>query len=539
MEEPTTHDAPSLPDDPAVLQQMIRELLAVVHQRDRELDSVRARLDQLLRRLYGPRAERFDPNQPLLFALPVTTQAPALPPSPPEPARRARPHGRRQLPKNLRRVHQVHELTEVERRCPCCGEVRRPIGQEVSEQLDYEPATLFIIEHRRIRYACARCQEQVAIAAKPPQPIDKGLPGPGLLAQVIVSKYDDHLPLHRQERIFARQGLVLQRSTTCGWMAACAELLRPLVERMHAEVLRSWVIHTDDSPLPVLDAMRDTTRQGHMWVYLGDRAHPYTVFDFTPNHTQEGAKNFLAGFAGYLQADAYKGYDALYADGRIVEVACWAHARRKFYDAQGSDLERAHQALAHIRLLYDVEDAAKDLDDAARQAMRQEHALPRLTPFRQWLEHQQAEVLPKSPMGQAIGYALSNWRALIRYTEAGFLAVDNNVSERTLREFVLGRKNWLFAGSDNGGRTGAILFSITATCRRLGIEPWTYLKDVLARLPTTPAGQLDDILPDHWQAAHQTKIATLPVTAPSAKQSTFGPQPSGCDSSIGQATTVQ
>ena len=498
MEEPTPLPAlDSLPDDPAVLQQMIRELLATLHHRDRELDGVRARLDQLLRRLYGPRAERFDPHQPLLFQLPALTPVAPTPP-PTEPARRARPHGRRQLPKNLRRVKQIHELTEAERVCPCCGEPRRPIGQEVSEQLDYEPAALFIVEHRRTKYACARCQEQVAIAAKPPQPIARGLPGPGLLAQVIVAKYDDHLPLHRQQRIFARHGLILQRSTTCGWVAACAELLRPLTERMHAEVLHSRVIHTDDSPLPVLDPTRDTTRRGHMWVYLGDRDHPYTVFDFTPNHTQEGAKNFLAGFAGYLQADAYKGYDALYADGRIIEVACWAHARRKFYDAQTSDPARGHQALAHIRLLYDVEDTAKDLDGAARQALRQEQAVPRLAVFRQWLQEQAAEVLPKSPLGQAVSYALSNWQALIRYTEAGFLAIDNNVSERTLREFVLGRKNWLFAGSDHGGRTGAILFSVTATCRRLKIDAFAYLRDVLRRLPEVRPEHLVELLPDRW-----------------------------------------
>jgi transposase len=496
--EPPSNEPAALPDDPALLQQMIRELLEALNDSRRQNEQLHARLDQLLRRLYGPRAERFDPNQPLLFTAPAATPV-APTPLPTEPAkRRARPHGRRQLPKNLRRVKQVHELSETERRCPCCGELRRPIGQETSEQLDYEPAALFIVEHRRIKYACARCQEQVAIAAKPPQPIDKGLPGPGLLAQVIVSKYDDHLPLHRQERIFARHGLILQRSTTCGWMAACAELLRPLVARMQAEVLHSRVIHTDDSPLPVLDAMRDTTRQGHMWVYLGDRAHPYSVFDFTPNHTQEGAKNFLAGFTGYLQADGYTGYDALYAEGRVVEVACWAHSRRKFYEAQTSDPARAHQALAHIRLLYDIEDAAKALDEAGRKALRQEQALPRLAAFRQWLQAQQTEVLPKSPLGQAINYALSRWHALIRYTEAGFLAIDNNVSERTLREFVLGRKNWLFAGSDNGGRTGAILFSVTATCRRLKIDAFAYLRDVLQRMPKLRPENLDELLPDRW-----------------------------------------
>jgi transposase len=295
-------------------------------------------------------------------------------------------------------------------------------------------------------------------------------------------------------------------------MAACAELLRPLYERMKTLVLESRVIHTDDSPMPVLDRRRDTTRRGHMWTYLGDAAHPYTVFDFSPNHQQGWAIAFLDCFHGYLQADAYKGYDALYTPRagsvRIWEVACWAHTRRKFFEAGSTDTARSTPALAYIRLLYQIEHEAAPLTDAARHELRQEKAVPLLTAIRQWLEQEQKQVLPKSPLGQAIAYALGNWEALCRYTTAGFLAIDNNVAERTLRDFVTGRKNWLFAGSDNGGKTAAVLFSFTATCKRHSVDPFSYLRDVLTRLPTHPLEQLDDLLPDRWVAAHQAAAAS-------------------------------
>jgi hypothetical protein len=342
-------------------------------------------------------------------------------------------------------------------------------------------------------------------APKPPQPIDKGLPGPGLLAQVAISKYDDHLPLHRQERIFQRQGLLLNRSTTCQWMAVCAELLRPLLALMVARVLRSKVIHADDTPVPVLDDTRNTTRRGHLWTYLGDKHHPYHVFDFMPNHSRDGPVNFLAGFRGFLEADAYSGYEALYHNGAIVEVACWAHTRRYFYEAKDSDAARAHQALAFIRQLYAVEDQARDLDAPARAALRQEQARPILDRFHAWFDEQTGAadnpVLPKSPMGQAITYARHNWQALVRYTSDGDLAIDNNVAERALRAVVTGKKNWLFAGSDHGGRTAAVLYSFTSTCRRHQLDSFAYLRDLFTRLPTHPPQRLDELLPDHWAAA--------------------------------------
>jgi transposase len=364
----------------------------------------------------------------------------------------------------------------------------------------------------------------VIAAVKPAMPIAKGLPGPGLLAHLIVSKFVDHLPLYRLERIYERQGVFLPRSTTCDWLAACADLLRPLYKLMVAAVLQSRVIHTDDTPVKIHDPPPGTTDIGRLWAYLADAEHHYNVFDFTPNRKRDGPQRFLANFQGYLQADAFSGYDGLYlpsaTDGvaRILEVACNAHARRKFYDARSSDALRAHQALAYYGQLYEIERQAKQLgvDDEVRRQMRQDLAVPILDKFRTWLDEQRIDVLPKSPMGEAIGYALNNWTALVRYTEAGFLAIDNNVAEREMKRIAIGRKNWLFVGSEKGGHTAAVLLSFTSTCQRLGVEPWAYLRDVLTRLPTTPADQLADLLPDRWQAARVAAAAAATPSAPTA-----------------------
>jgi hypothetical protein len=356
----------------------------------------------------------------------------------------------------------------------------------------------------------------VVSAVKPAMPIAKGLPGPGLLAQVIVSKYFDHLPLYRQQHIFARQGISIARSTMCDWMAASAELLGPLYELMVAAVMQSLWLHTDDTPVKNQGHAPDATATARFWIYAGDRTHPYNVFDFTINRKRDGPQQFLKDFHGYLHADAFSGYDALYlpsprADGApIKEVACNAHARRKFHEARGSDLLHSHQALAYYGQLYALERAANtnQFDDAQRLQMRQDFAVPILAKFHAWLEEQRAQVLPKSPMAEAIGYALNNWTALSRYTEAGFLSIDNNLAEREMKRIAIGRKNWLHVGSDKGGQTAAVLFSFTATCHRLGIEPWAYLQDILSRLPVTPAAQLAELLPDRWQAARQQAAAS-------------------------------
>ncbi|HWT83025.1 MAG TPA: IS66 family transposase, partial [Candidatus Methylomirabilis sp.] len=277
-----------------------------------------------------------------------------------------------------------------------------------------------------------------------------------LLAQVAVSKYADHLPLYRQEGIFRRHGVELPRQTTCDWMAVCADLLKPIWKAMHRLVLQSRVIPTDDTTVTVLDPVLGRF-VGRLWVYLGDRDHPYVVYHFTEDRSGDGPEEMLAGYQGYLQADAYSGYDGLFVAGKILEVGCWMHARRKFYEARTTDPPRAHQALAWISLLYDIEDEAKEknLDDTQRHALRQEKSRPILTKLKEWLDQQQ--FLPKSPIGEAIGYALNHWGALERYLEAGFLEIDNGASERALKPVAIGRKNWLFAGSKEGGKTAAIL----------------------------------------------------------------------------------
>jgi transposase len=523
----------ALPDDPVILQQMIRELLDVLRQTRHENEQLQHRLDLLLRRLYGPRTERFDPNQPLLIpdALdgPVPPSSPNAPPAAdadPEAAahtkKRQSGHGRKELPKNLPRVPVVYELTEAERRCPECGEPRPQISTERSEQLDYKPAALFVVEHVRCTYACPHCEGQVVTAGKPAQPIKKGLPGPGLLAHVITEKYADHIPLHRQERRLNRQGVELSRSTLCDWMAGAAKTLRPLYDLMKTLILLCGTIHTDDTPVKVRDSERKIKVLGRLWNYFGDYLHPYNVFDFTLSRKRDGPSQFLQGFRGYLQADAFSGYDGIYAGGDVVEVGCNAHARRKFIEAQKTDPARAAAALAYYRELYAIEREIKaeiakqppEADEPARAAIRlrirQERSVPVLESFEKWLAAEQPNVLPKSPLGGAIGYVQNNWEALKRYTSSGYLSIDNNVSEQQMKKIATGRKNWLFTGSEKGGETMAVLFSLVSSCQRHGHDPFAYLRDVLGRIPDLPQERLAELLPDRWSPA--TATDTKPPT---------------------------
>src|SRR5271166_2097101 len=500
--------AEPLPDDLETAHQLIRELLKTLAQQIHLNDKLQHQLEQLLRQRYGPKTERIDPAQLLLFAQEILAQAePAPAPAPtPEPDSAPTPrapkkegHGRKPLPASLPRQTVVHDVPLERRTCPDCGTERTCIGQDVREQLEYIPASLVVIEHIRPKYACRACEANVVIAERLPEPIEKGLPGPGLLAHVIVSKYADHLPLYRQEGIFRRHGVELSRQTMCDWMAVSAELLEPIVKEMHREILKSRVIQTDDTTVPVLDRSLGKTRTGRLWDYLGDRDHPHVVYDYTPDRSGEGPLRMLKGYEGYLQADAYSAYDAIYAEKKIIEVGCWAHARRKFYDAKTSDAVRAHVAMAMIQRLYKVEKDAKDLDDAARGALRQEWSKPILTEIRAWLLQEKGRVLPKSPIGEAIGYALNHWQALERYIEAGWLSIDNNASERGMKPVALGRKNWLFAGSDAGGKTAATLMSLCMTCKNLGVDAFAYLRDMLERISTHPARRIGELLPDQWK----------------------------------------
>jgi hypothetical protein len=338
----------------------------------------------------------------------------------------------------------------------------------------------------------------------PAEPLPKAIAAPGLLAQVITAKFADHLPLHRLEGIFARHAVVLSRSTMCDWLAGCAQVLRPLYELMCNRVRQSKVIHTDDTPVQVQDRTLQRTRTGRIWVYVGDANNPYIVYDATASRCRDGPQTFLKGYQGYVQADAFGGYDGLYATG-ATEVACWAHARRKYVEAQSSDSRLSLEMLAYIRRLYDVERRAKELDSDGRLPLRQRESMPILNAIGEWLATHRLQALPKSPLGIAITYTTNQWEALNVFATDGDLAIDNNAAERALRGVAVGRKNWLFWGSDEGGKTAAVLTSFTYSCKRHGIDPWNYLADVLTRIPSHPLERIAELLPDTWaKSQHQS-----------------------------------
>lgn len=382
------------------------------------------------------------------------------------------------------------------------------------------------VESRSITESATTSQADLDVESLPlPCPIDKGLPGPGLLAHMLTSKYGDHLPLYRLEQIYARSGVALARSTLCGWVGRCAVLLEPLWALMVKLILESAVIHTDDTVLPVLDKKLGEARKGRVWVYLGDDAHPHIVYDYTTSRERDGPQAFLKTFRGYLQADAYGGYDGIYKTQHVIEVACLAHARRKYWDAQTKDLLRAQRALAYIGLLYKVERSAKNIakeqklsrEDffALRHKMRQEQSRPILQKFREWLDSDAFKgVLPKSAIGKAIGYTRNQWVALNRYLDDGRLEIDNNISEQEMKAIATGRKNWLFAGNDGGARNSAIIYSVVRTCRRHGVDPFAYLRDVLSRLPGHPKDRLRELLPDRWKMAHPQAIVNPLLPSP-------------------------
>jgi transposase len=500
----------ALPEDPEDLRQYCRQLLAELQAQHQLVAKLTHELQLFRGYLYGRRSERLtlDPAQLLLEfaswlkameAAPPADAAPSIPEASP-PAQPRPGHGRRPLPALLPRRRVEHALPDEQGTCAACGARLVKIGEETSEQLDYQPASLFVTEHVRVKYACPGCEEGVVTSPLPAQPIDKGKPGPGLLAQVVTAKYADHLPLNRQVDIFARHGVALSRQTLCDWVAATADLLAPIYEDLRTSVLGSHVIHTDDTTVPVQDPVRTQTRDGRLWVYVGDGDPADIVYDYTSTRSRAGPIAFLGDFRGYLQADAYAGYDALYTRGRVIEVGCWAHARRYFWEATATDAPRALIALGFIQQLYRVETEARPLDADARRARRQAKARPVLERFRPWLDEQVGVVLPKSPIGEAVTYTRAQWTALTRYLEDGALAIDNNAAERALRRVVTGRKNWLFCGSDVGGTRAAILYSVVATCKAHGIDPWAYLRDVLVRIPTHPNRRRAELLPRNWKA---------------------------------------
>lgn len=501
-------DDPPLPDDLATAHLQLREQAETLRRQGLLIARLQHQLEQLLRQRYGKKGEAADAGQLLLFA-PDVVEAPAPGPAPESEAMPApatpRNGGRKPLPASLPRKRIVHDVPPEERACPECGAERRKIGEETREQLEYIPASLVVHEHVRPKYACKGCQAHVVIAPRLPEPIEKGLPGIGLLAHVVTSKLADHLPLYRLEGIFKRHGVELARSTMCDWMATCAGLLDPIVREMARRILASKVIGTDDTPVTVQDHAGKGSKTGRLWAYLGDRDHPFVVYDDTPDRSAGGPERFLKGYrSGYLQSDAYAGYDGLHHRG-LVEVGCWAHARRKFHECRTSDPERSHAAIAWIGRLYGVERQAKaeGWDDARLLAARSGRSRPVLESLGAWLEGEAKKALPRSPIGEAIAYTRSNWIALTRYLESASLSIDNNATENAIRPIALGPKNWLHLGSDRGGKTAATLLSLVQSCKNLGNEPFAYLRDVLDRVSTHPASRIEDLLPDRraWPGA--------------------------------------
>ena len=473
--------------DNSVLLQVITEQQQTIERLHEQLEQLQHRLDKLLHLLYGTKSEKKSKPKPEESSdssgTPYDSQCKKGSKS-----TTSNMNGRRPLPATLSRVRMEHDVPEEQRGCSCCWHKMQRMGQVITEQLEYKPGELYVIEHVRLKYSCQKCKGNIVTAALPPQPIDKGLPGPGLLTEVILNKYQSHLPLYRQTQRFAQVGIDLPRSTLCDWVMQSGALLKPIVDLMQTDTLLPGIrIFTDDTPCPVL--AKGKTHTGRLWVYIGGgRDNPTCViYDYTKSRSQTAPQKFLKGYRGYLQADAYAGYDILYKDGTIIEVGCWAHCRRKFIDIikAAKEPSLADIAVKYIGELYQVEREAAKLTSLQRKYYRRKYSKPILKRFYRWLRNHQVKTLPKSPIGKAIAYALNHWHALNNYRRDGILNIDNNTSERAIKPVVLGRKNYLFAGSHEGAKNAAVLYSLIETCKLIEINPFDYLKDVLTRLPTT------------------------------------------------------
>jgi transposase len=509
--------ASALPTDVITLQQMVLQLLGQINEKTRENFDLQCQLDWLRRQLFGRRSEKMDPNQRLLFedlfeklqqqldqqsVPPATAPPPASAPKVPAANRPSRRNGRVPLPADLPRVPEYIDPD------PRLIENMRCIGEDITEILEYIPAGFYVRQIIRRKYAASGGLGSVVMAPLPALPIEKGRPGPGVLAYIITSKYCEHLPLYRLEQIFARHGLHVPRTTQWDWVRDSADLLEAIALAMKRLILASAKIHTDDTHIPIQDKSRTQVREGYLWPHIDMANNVY--FDYTTTRSREGPEQMLGGYRGYIQADAFNGYDGLYGQDKATEVGCWGHARRKFDEALRTDPLRANQMLALIAELYVIERKAQDehLDAEGVKALRQKFSKPILEEeIKPLLECWGSEVLPKSPIGKAITYAVNQWEALNRYLENGILGIDNSVSERVIKLVALGRKNWLFSGSDEGAQRAAILYSLIASCKLCGIDPFVYLRDVLERINTHPANRIDELTPPQWKELFLPQIS--------------------------------
>ena len=530
---------PNLPEDSTSLKEMLRALLV---ERDREkqraeeqckradnLHIQNLRLQQELARLkkwyYGPRADRLTSGElaQVLLDFGEALQQRPIPPEEVPPAtepeyelrRVKRRKGRRALAsfEDLPVTTQVTELSPAERACPSCGGERKEIGAEESWQIEYIPAHFERIRQVRKKYACENCEHsgeapQIEVAARAEDPvIDKGMAGPGLLAYIVTSKFADYLPLYRLEAIFARQGFEISRATQSVWCGDVADLVEPLYQRMAERVRQSHVVATDDTIFPMQSPGK--AKQARMWVYVGDPDHPYNVFDFTLNRGRDGPKQFLKDYTEVLLADAYGGYDGVVAGNGITRAGCMSHARRKFVDAEKTAPEIAREATAWMGKLFATESRAREASVSERLEIRQKQSVPVLAELRQKLLLWKEQLLPKHPMAEAVNYTLGQWAELTVFCSDGAVPIDNNVSEREMKRIVLNRKNSLFVGNPRGGRTAAILASLTSTCRRHEMDPQLYLTQLLVNLPSVKLSELDAWLPDRWKLQQAARAAAL------------------------------
>lgn len=471
-----------------------------IHYKQTKIDALTAEIARLRRVQFAARSEAMNPEQRSLFdeaiaadIAAVETELEAL--QPPAVRNPRQPPRRTPLPPHLPRVETRHE--PVSCTCGHCGNTLTLIGEHVSEKLDCKPLEFFVRRDVHPQYACRACETITAVPVAPAI-IDRGIAAPGLLAQVLVAKYLDHAPLYRQEGIFSRSGVTIPRSTLAEWVGVCGVRLQPLVDALRTELLTQPVLHADETPVALLDPGAGKTRRAYLFAYASATEAPLVVFDFCASRSGQHAARFLGDYRGALMVDGYSGYKALFDQG-MTELGCMAHARRKFFDLhQANKSTQALEALNRIAEVYQIEAAVKDLDPQDRYRYRLRHARPRLDALNDWLVALRATTLGGSGLAKAIDYSLKRWSALTRYLDDGRYPIDNNRIKNAIRPIALGRKNWLFVGSESAGRRAAAIMSLLATAKANGHEPHAWLLDVLTRLPTTLNRNIDQLLPHRW-----------------------------------------
>jgi transposase len=506
----------SLPTDIESLQRLVIAQQAALLSRDVEIEKLKIELARLKRMQFGRSCEQLDQTiaqlELSLEELEASESEILAPINLRAPITEARKPARRPLPESLPRETVAHEAPC---NCPACGGALRAFGEDVAEILEYVPSRFKVVRHVRPKFSCATCQ-QIVQAPAPGRPIARGLAGPGLLAHVLVSKYCDHLPLNRQSQIYAREGIELDRSTLADWVGQSSALLRPLVDALRMHVLGGDKLHADDTPVPVLCPGRGTTKQGRLWTYVrddrasGSELPPAVWFAYSPDRKGLHPRAHLKDFRGILQADGYAGFEKLYNDADpnhpIREAACWAHVRRKFYDIQvATDSPLAIAAIRRIGELYGVEEQIRGQLPDIRREIRQARSGPLLDALNRWFKDTLTQVSGKSELAVAIRYAMSRWKALTRFAVDGRIEIDNNGAERALRAVALGRKNYLFAGSDAGGERAAAIYSLVGSAKLNGLDPQAYLRHVIERIGDHPINRIEELLP--WCVDLQPDLA--------------------------------